>query len=121
VSATSASAKRPRLAPSNFHKIRRNIERVCTNSLSPQDRGGIGARGACQRREAAKKCYDRSERQNNGEKDPAKGWRNSKNSDAEDSRQHDANRVPQGAAYERQQKLFGDKKSADGARCSCRS
>ena len=43
VSAIRATESRPRLAPSNFHKIRRNIERLGTLSISPQHGSGIDA------------------------------------------------------------------------------
>src|ERR1017187_3104651 len=114
-SAISATVKRPRLAPSNFHKIRRNMDRVCTNSLSPQDRSRIGMRGACQRPKAAKKRHDRSEDQDYGEKDPAKCGSNTENSNSENTRQDDSDCVPKNTTNERQQELFGNKKSADGA------
>src|ERR1700688_2135169 len=64
VSAIRATAKRPRLAPSNFHKIRRNIERLATSSFTPQYGSGIDARGAPKRQETPQQRNHRREGQN---------------------------------------------------------
>src|SRR5580765_7532429 len=65
VSAIRATVSRPRLAPSNFQRIRRNIERLATSSLSPQYGSGIDARGASERQETPQQRYDRREDQHN--------------------------------------------------------
>src|SRR5579863_3497196 len=65
VNAIRATANRPRLAPSNFHRIRRNIERRGTSSLSPQHGSGIDARGTSKREETPQERYHGREGQNN--------------------------------------------------------
>src|ERR1019366_1032652 len=114
-SATRASASRPRLAPSNFHRIRKNIERVATSSLSPQYGSGIGARCAFKRHEAPGKRHHPCQDQNDWKKDPSKGGSNAKNFNSQDSRHHNSQRVSRDATHQREQQLLGNKKCADGA------
>src|SRR6202162_3908002 len=83
VSAIRATARRPRLAPSNFHKIRRNIERLATSSLSPQHGSGIDARGTSKRQETSQQRHDRRQDQNNRKQNPTKLGSDAKNSDAQ--------------------------------------
>src|ERR1700674_3438555 len=98
VSAIRATASRPRLAPSNFHRIRRNIERLGTSSVSPQHGSGIDARGTSKRQETSQQRYHRREDQNNRKQNPPQRGSNAKNSDAEGARQHNSQRVSQNAA-----------------------
>src|SRR5579864_1678393 len=93
VSAIRATASRPRLAPSNFHRIRRNIERLDTSSLSPQYGSGIDARGTSKRQETPQQRDYRRQDQNNREQNPAQRWSDAKNSNAEGARQHNSQRV----------------------------
>src|ERR1700674_749289 len=86
VSAIRATASRPRLAPSNFHKIRRNIERLRTSSLSPQHGSGIDARSMSKRQETSQQRYHRSKDQNNWKQNPPKRGSNAKYSNAEGAR-----------------------------------
>src|SRR5580692_2203768 len=72
VNAISATASRPRLAPSNFHKIRRNIERIATSSLSPQHGSGIDARSTSKRQETSEQRHRRRQDQNDREQNPTK-------------------------------------------------
>src|SRR5450631_3817945 len=102
VSAIKATARRPRLAPSNFHKILRNIERLDTSSLSPQYGSGIDARGAPKRQETPQESHHSGEDQNDGQQNPTKLRRNAKNSDAQRARQKDSQAVSKNAADQRQ-------------------
>src|ERR1700693_47540 len=109
VSAIRATARRPLLAPSNFHKIRRNIERLDTPSLSPQHGSGIDARGTSKRQETPQQRYDRREDQNNRKQYPTKRGSDAKNSNAEGARQHNSQRVSQDATDEGKKQLLGNK------------
>src|SRR3984957_20447557 len=101
VSAIRATARRPRLAPSNFQRIRRNIERLATSSLSPQHGSGIDARGASKRQETPQQRHHRREDQNNRKQNPTKLGSDAKNSDSQGAREHNSQRVSQNAAYKR--------------------
>src|ERR1700730_8017254 len=70
VSAMRATASRPRLAPSSFHKIRRNIERLATSSLTPQHGSGIDARGTSKRKETPQQRNDRRQDQKKRKQKP---------------------------------------------------
>src|SRR5579863_1783344 len=115
VSAISATVSRPRLAPSSLHRIRGNIERRATPSLTPQHGGGIEARSAPKREEAPQQRHRRGERQNDGEQNPAQRGSHAENFDAQRAGQQNSQNVSENSAYERKKQLLGHKKRADGA------
>src|ERR1700730_17301620 len=114
VSAIRATVRRPRLAPSSFHRIRRNIERLDNASLSPQHGSGIDARGTSKRQETSQQRYHRRQDQNNRKQNPPKGGSNAKNSNAQGARQNNSKGVSQNAADQCKKQLLGYEKCADG-------
>src|ERR1700674_2772691 len=100
VSAIRATASRPPVARSNFHRIRRNIERLDTSSLSPQHGSGIDARGTSKRQETSQQRHHGRQDQNNRQQNPPQRGSNPKNSNAERARQHNSQRVPEDPADE---------------------
>src|SRR5579863_10191751 len=115
VSAISATARRPRLAPSNFQRIRRNIERLAKSSLSPQHGSGVHARGSSERKEASQQRDDRGQDQHDRKQNPARFGSDAKNSDAQLARQGNSERVADTAAYQCEKQLLGHKKRTDPA------
>src|SRR5579871_4047862 len=102
VSAISATARRPRLAPRSFQRIRRNIEPLATRSLSPQNGSGIDARRASEREETPQQRNYRRESQNNRKQNQTKFGRDAKNPDAQRPSQNDSQRVSENASNQRQ-------------------
>src|SRR6266849_2022420 len=62
----SASARRARLAPSRCRRIRQNMDREGTASLSPQDQSGLDPRGMSERNEAAEQGDNGSQDEDHG-------------------------------------------------------